>query len=153
VGEEFVVGMRLSQSMVCDGRLKWEGGEEQARQRFRVLADAGLDYLHITEPDARAPAFGEGPSLAAIAKGSVAIPVIGNGAIVTGEQAEALLGRGEMDLVAVGKAALANNDWPQRIQQGIELSDFDGSMFVPMATITNELAWRNANDRPALRSS
>ena len=80
-------------------------------------------------------------------------PVIGNGAIVTGEQAEALLGRGEMDLVAVGKAALANNDWPQRIQQGIELSDFDGSMFVPMATITNELAWRNANDRPALRSS
>ena len=72
---------------------------------------------------------------------------------VTGEQAEALLGRGEMDLVAVGKAALANNDWPQRIQQGIELSDFDGSMFVPMATITNELAWRNANDRPALRSS
>jgi len=26
-------------------------------------------------------------------------------------------------------------------------------MFVPMATITNELAWRNANDRPALRSS
>ncbi|HAW38602.1 MAG TPA: NADH:flavin oxidoreductase, partial [Pseudomonas sp.] len=153
VGEEFVVGMRLSQSMVCDGRLKWEGGEEQARQRFRVLADAGLDYLHITEPDARAPAFGEGPSLAAIAKGNVAIPVIGNGAIVTGEQAEALLGRGEMDLVAVGKAALANNDWPQRIQQGIELSDFDGSMFVPMATITNELAWRNANDRPALRSS
>ena len=153
VGEEFVVGMRLSQSMVCDGRLKWEGGEEQARQRFRILADAGLDYLHITEPDAREPAFGEGPSLAAIAKGSVAIPVIGNGAIVTGEQAEALLGRGEMDLVAVGKAALANNDWPQRIQQGIELSDFDGSMFVPMATITNELAWRNANDRPALRSS
>jgi len=153
VGDEFVVGMRLSQSMVCDGRLKWEGGEQLARQRFSTLADAGLDYLHITEPDAAAPAFVEGPSLAAIAKGSVAIPVIGNGGIVTGEQAEALLGRGEMDLVAVGKAALANNDWPLRIQQGIELSDFDGSMFVPMATITNELAWRNAHDRPALRTS
>lgn len=152
VGDEFVVGMRLSQSMVCNAQLKWEGGIEEARQRFRALADAGLDYLHLTEPDAAAPAFGEGPSFAAIARSCVSIPVIGNGGIVTGEQAEGLLARGDMDLVAVGKAALANNDWPQRIQQGLALSKFDGAMFVPMATITNELAWRNANDRPALGS-
>ena len=77
----------------------------------------------------------------------------GNGGIVTGEQAEKLLTQGEMDLVAVGKAALANNDWPQRIAQGLPLNEFDGTMFVPMATITNELAWRNANGRSALGSS
>ena len=53
----------------------------------------------------------------------------------------------------VGKAALANNDWPQRIAQGLPLNEFDGTMFVPMATITNELAWRNANGRSALGSS
>lgn len=153
VGDDFVVGMRLSQSMVCDSKLKWEGGVNEAGQRFRALVDAGLDYLHVTEPDAAAPAFGEGPSFAAIAKSCVTIPVIGNGGIVTGEQAEGLLVHGDMDLVAIGKAALANNDWPQRIQQGLELSKFDGAMFVPMATITNELAWRNANDRPALGSS
>ncbi|MCQ4295321.1 NADH:flavin oxidoreductase [Pseudomonas stutzeri] len=153
VGDDFVVGMRLSQSMVCDGQLKWEGGVDEARQRFIALADAGLDYLHVTEPDAAAPAFSEGPSLAAIAKSCVSIPVIGNGRIVTGEQADGMVARGEMDLVAIGKAALANNDWPQRVQQGLALSEFDGTMFVPMATITNELAWRNANGRPALGSS
>jgi len=153
VGNDFVVGMRLSQSMVSDSQLKWEGGVDEARQRFRALADAGLDYLHVTEPDAAAPAFGDGPSFAAIAKGSVSIPVIGNGGIVTGEQAEKLLTQGDVDLVAVGKAALANNDWPQRIAQGLPLNEFDGTMFVPMATITNELAWRNANGRSALGSS
>jgi len=97
--------MRLSQSMVSDSQLKWEGGVDEARQRFRALADAGLDYLHVTEPDAAAPAFGDGPSFAAIAKGSVSIPVIGNGGIVTGEQAEKLLTQGDMDLVAVGTVA------------------------------------------------
>ncbi|EWC39898.1 NADH:flavin oxidoreductase [Pseudomonas stutzeri] len=151
VGSDFVVGMRLSQSMVCDGRMKWQGGVDEARQRFTTLAAAGLDYLHVTEPDAAAPAFGDGPSFAAIASGSVSIPLIGNGGIVTGEQAEGMLARGEMDLIAIGKAALANNDWPQRIQRGLALNEFDGAMFAPMATITNELAWRNANDRPAQR--
>ncbi|MDC6700812.1 oxidoreductase, partial [Leclercia adecarboxylata] len=116
-------------------------------------AEAGLDYLHVTEPEAAAPAFSDGPSFAAIAKSSVSLPVIGNGGIVSGDQADELLARGDMDLVAVGKAALANNDWPLRIQQGLPLSDFDSAMFAPMATITNELAWRNANGRPALHAS
>lgn len=152
VGADFLVGMRLSQSMVSDSGLKWEGGVEEARTRFAALAEAGLDYLHVTEPDAAAPAFADGPSFAAIAKSSVSLPVIGNGGIVSGDQAEHLLTHGSMDLVAVGKAALANNDWPLRIQQGLPLSDFDGAMFAPMATITNELAWRNANGRPALHA-
>ncbi len=52
VGEGFVVGMRLSQSMVTNARLKWEGGIEEAKLRMATLANAGLDYLHITEPDA-----------------------------------------------------------------------------------------------------
>ena len=152
VGADFVVGMRLSQGMVSDSRLKWEGGSAEAGVRFATLAAAGLDYLHVTEYDVAAPAFDSGPSLAAIAKASVAIPVIGNGGIASGEQAQGLLDRREMDLLAIGKAALANNDWPLRVQQGAELSEFDRGMFEPMATITNELAWRNANDRPALRA-
>jgi len=153
VGNDFLVGIRLSQSMVSDSRLKWEGGVEEAQTRFAALAEAGLDYLHVTEPEAAAPAFSDGPSFAAIAKSSVSLSVIGNGGIVSGDQADELLARGDMDLVAVGKAALANNDWPLRIQQGLPLSDFDSAMFAPMATITNELAWRNANGRPALHAS
>ncbi|MCF7202417.1 tRNA-dihydrouridine synthase [Pseudomonas oligotrophica] len=149
LGEDFIVGMRLSQGMVTNGRLKWDGGVEEAKIRFATLANAGLDYLHVTEFDITQPAFGEGPSLAAIARASVPIPLIGNGGIRTGEQAETLLEHRAMDLVAIGKAALANHDWPRRIQAGAGLAEFDQAMFQPMATLTNELAWRNANDRPA----
>lgn len=151
LGEGFIVGMRLSQSMVTDGQLKWEGGVEEAKVRFRTLADAGLDYLHVTGADASAPAFDHGPSLAAIAKATVSIPVIGNGGIGSGEQAQALLDRGELDLVAIGKAALANHDWPQRVRNGTPMDEFEFAMFSPMATITNELAWRGTHGRSPTR--
>ncbi|NKQ11317.1 oxidoreductase [Pseudomonas sp. SST3] len=151
VGADFLVGMRLSQGMVTASRLKWEGGVEEARTRFAMLAEAGLDYLHITEYDVGAPAFEEGPTLTAIAKASVSIPVIGNGSVTTGEQAQKLLDDGELDLVAVGKAALANHDWPLRVRDGDAMTEFDFDMFSPMATLTNELAWRGVNDRPATR--
>ena len=151
VGGDFLVGMRLSQGMVSASRLKWEGGVEEARMRFATLAEAGLDYLHVTEYDVGAPAFGEGPTLSAIARASVSIPVIGNGSVTTGEQAQRLLDEGELDLVAIGKAALANHDWPLRVRDGDPISAFDQAMFQPMATLTNELAWRGMNDRPATR--
>jgi 2,4-dienoyl-CoA reductase-like NADH-dependent reductase (Old Yellow Enzyme family) len=151
VGPDFVVGMRLSQGMVTDSQLKWDGGIEAAHYRFATLAAAGLDYIHVTEPDVSAPAFAEGASLAAIAKGAVQIPIIGNGAITTGEQAQQLLNSGAADFVAIGKAALANHDWPIRVKDGDPLTAFDYAMFSPMATVTNELAWRGTHGRPAVR--
>ncbi|GAB6387558.1 oxidoreductase [Stutzerimonas marianensis] len=152
VGADFVVGMRLSQGMVTNSRLKWDGGVEAARDRFVTLAGAGLDYLHVTEYDAGAPAFDGGPSLAAIAKECVSIPVVANGGIATGAQAEALLERGEADLLAIGKAALANHDWPIRVREGVELTEFDYDMFSPMATLSNELGWRGTHGRSATRN-
>lgn len=151
VGEAFVVGMRLSQIMVTNSHLKWEGGVEEAKTRIVMLAAAGLDYVHISENDLAAPAFAEGPSLCAIAKASVSIPVIGNGGVKTGEQAQQLLDKAELDLVAIGKAALANHDWPMRARDGDAMTEFDFGMLSPMATITNELAWRGTNDRQATR--
>jgi len=151
VGPDFVVGMRLSQGMVTDSRLKWDGGLEAARYRIATLAAAGLDYIHVTEADISAPAFEEGESLAAIAKGAVEIPIIGNGAIGTGDQAQQLLDAGVLDFVAIGKAALANHDWPLRVQDQAPLTAFDFDMFSPMATITNELAWRGTHGRSAVR--
>lgn len=149
VGEDFVLGLRLSQAMVTNSQLKWDGGIEEAKVRLATLANAGLDYLHISEPDVLAPAFGEGPSLCALAKATAAVPVIGNGGIVTGEQAQGLIERGEADLVAIGKAALANHDWPLRVERGGAMTPFDFGMLAPLATITNELAWRQANSRQA----
>ncbi|MFL9812809.1 NADH:flavin oxidoreductase [Stutzerimonas sp. VN223-3] len=151
VGTNFVVGMRMSQGMVTDSRLKWDGGIDAARYRLATLASAGLDYLHVTEYDASAPAFEEGPSLAAIAKSSVTIPVMVNGGIGTEAQARALLDNGEADLLVIGKAALANHDWPIRIQEGVALTEFNYDMFSPMATLTNELGWRGTHGRSATR--
>ncbi|WP_106476977.1 oxidoreductase [Phytohalomonas tamaricis] len=150
VGNDFIVGMRLSQGMVTDATLKWDGGVEGARTRFITLARAGLDFLHVTEGDASAPAFEEGgPSLSAIARECVDIPVIGNGSIATGEQANRLLEKGEMDMVAIGKAALANHDWPLRVRNDEDMTRFNFEMFIPMATLSNEKAWRQDNQEPS----
>lgn len=148
VGEDFLLGMRLSQAMVTNPHAKWEGGVEEAKIRLATLANAGLDFLHISEPDVAAPAFGEGQSLSALAKACAGVPVIGNGSIASGEQAERLLDEDALDLVAIGKSALANHDWPKRVERGESLTAFDFSMFVPMATVTNELAWRQEHNRP-----
>jgi 2,4-dienoyl-CoA reductase-like NADH-dependent reductase (Old Yellow Enzyme family) len=45
-------------------------------------------------------------------------------------------------LLAIGKKALANPDFVQRLKDGKEIVDLDFAMLKPKATITNELAWR-----------
>ena len=48
-------------------------------------------------------------------------------------------------LLAVGKKALANPDFVQRLKDGKEIADIDFAMLQPKATISNELAWREQN--------
>ena len=48
-------------------------------------------------------------------------------------------------LLAVGKKALANPDFVQRLKDGKEIADIDFAMLQPKATISNELAWRKQN--------
>lgn len=137
VGPDFPVGIRLSQSKVNDYDYKWPGGEHDAQIIFGATAEASADFIHVTEYQVFRPAFSdEGPTLAALAKNCGRLPVIANGGVNDPGLAEELIARGEMDVIAIGKAALANKDWPQKVASGRPLEEFrPEAFFVPDARI------------------
>ncbi|GGF93372.1 NADH:flavin oxidoreductase [Paenibacillus abyssi] len=139
VGSDFVVGIRISQGKVSDYNHKWANGEKDAEIIFSSLSEAGLDYIHVTEYDAARPAFeGTEHSLAALAKKHGSVPVIANGNLEDPDKAEQFLAQGEADLITLGKGALANHDWPQRIVNGQPLQPFNPEILGPKANIKEQ---------------
>ncbi|WP_047866682.1 oxidoreductase [Rubrobacter aplysinae] len=125
VGRDFPVGMRVSQAKVNDPDHAWAGGESDAAVVFGRLSEAGLDYIHVTEPTITEPAFGDGPTLAALARRyGGGVSVIANGSLHDPRDAESTV-REEADVAALGKSALANMDWPNRVRDEHPLEDFD----------------------------
>ncbi|MET1032437.1 NADH:flavin oxidoreductase [Domibacillus tundrae] len=137
VGNEFPVGIRISQAKVNDADHKWSGGVAEAAQIFNALQQAGVDFLHIAEPQAAAPAFGgTGPTLVKLAKDHGNTIVIANGSLGDPASADSLRTEGEADIVTIGKAALANQDWANRVAADRELNDFDFQQYLlPKATL------------------
>ena len=138
------IGLRLSQSKVNDFEYQWVGGEQDAADIFPVLDEAGVGFLHITEHVATDEVFGSGHSLAGLAKKHAKAPVIVNGGLGTPETAASVIAAGDADVVAQGKAALANPDWPAKVQAGEPLADFDFGMFSPLADLASQAAWEAA---------
>lgn len=137
VGEGFPVGIRISQGKVNDYTHKWAGQERDAETIFTALSKAELDFIHVTEYHADQPAFKEGgPTLATLAKKYGGLPVVVNGNLNTPEQGETMLQSGEADVITLGKAALANKDWVNRVAEGSALEDFEPQkFFVPDAKV------------------
>lgn len=131
VGADVPVGIRISQSKVNDYTHKWAGGEKDAEIIFSALADAGADFIHVTEYDALRPAFVEsGLTLAALAKKYSSLPVIVNGGLNTPDRAEMMLQDGGADIITIGKGALANKDWPNKVAAAKELEEFKPENFL-----------------------
>ncbi|MFB6121016.1 MAG: NADH:flavin oxidoreductase [Halobacteriaceae archaeon] len=141
VPEEFVVGVRVSQSMVTDYGYEWPEGEDAAAVFFEELSAAGANYVHTTERYATEPTFGDdGPSLAEAALEYVTddTVVIANGGLGTPEAARQVLEDGA-DLLTLGTSALENPDWPTRVADGDDLAEFDrGRLLKPEASIGDE---------------
>lgn len=136
VGDDIAVGIRISQGKVSDNHHRW-AGEEDAAIIFGTLGDTGIDYIHTTEYRALAPAFaGSGNSLAQLAKQFSKLAVIANGHLDDPRDAAAIIDSGAADLVALAKPALANRDWPHRVQHGKPLSpDVPTDLFGPVANL------------------
>lgn len=131
VGQDFIVGIRISQAKVNDYAHKWAGKEQDAKVIFGKLGQAGLDYIHVTEYQAWEPAFdSNGPSLAALAKQYGGIPVIANGHLEDPEKAKDMIKNGEADVVTLGKGALANHDWANKVKNNELIDAFDAKMIL-----------------------
>lgn len=89
----------------------------------RMLADEGMDVLHLSLWRASLNTA-KRPQEHAVALFRRALPsrvkMVVAGAIWTREDAEAQLARGA-DAVALGRGAIANHDWPQRIHRGEDI--------------------------------
>jgi NADPH2 dehydrogenase len=117
-GGRLLVSVRLG---VADG-LREDGQQglplEQGIQVARWLEEDGVDFLDISSGIGNAPPIAPPGSpwsdrmhLAIEVKKKVKVPVIGVGGITDMAQAEGILAEGSVDLVAVGKAMLADPDW------------------------------------------
>ena len=141
IGNAVPLGVRISQGKVNDNLHKWAGAEKDAEIIFGSLADAGVDYIHVTEFEAWQPAFKEGSSLAHFAKKFAPDTVIlANGSLHDVAKAEEVLRQGA-DVVTLGRGALANPDFPARVAQSAQLRDFDPAVLGPIANVKDsELA-------------
>ena len=142
VGTKTPVGVRISQGKVNDYQHKWADAERDAEIIFGSLADAGADFIHVTEFEAWKPAFApEGPSLMRLAKRyAPKAAIFANGGLHNIEQAVAALDDGA-DIIAIARGALANPDLPKRLSDRSILKDFDPTILGPIANIKeSELA-------------
>ena len=151
-GAGFTVGVRISQAKVNDFTHKWRDGEDEAAQIFETLGRLPIDYLHTAEFEAWAGAFGDGPSLAALAKRHARLPVMANGSLHDAARAVGLVDAGHADLISLGRGALTHPDWPARLLGGAPLDAFDAGMLSPIADLANAIRYKNAASRPVLAS-
>ncbi len=143
LGSAVPVGIRISQSKVNDVDYKWPGGEADAQVIFACLAQAGADFIHVSEYRAWQPAFAEGQAtLVALARRyAPGLTIIANGSLLDIGRANDALHDGA-DLIAQGEGALSNPDLPQLYAAGREPRPFDSSILGPIANIKDsELAF------------
>jgi 2,4-dienoyl-CoA reductase-like NADH-dependent reductase (Old Yellow Enzyme family) len=137
VGNDIAVGIRISQAKVSDNDHRWSGTSEEAQVIFEALGAAGMDFIHTAEYRAHGPAFDDGDeSLASLAKRHSGRAVIANGNLDNPVDAAELLRSGSADLIALGKPALANRNWPQRVLSGEPISfELAQDQFAPLANV------------------
>ena len=143
VPADFIIGLRLSEGKVNNLRYRWPNGAATARELLEEVAKAKSDYIHIAAETgnwAREAMYADGSSFTGLAKEITGLPVIANGGLHQAELAQQVLEQGHGDLLAIGKAAIANPDWPIRMQRNESIVHFHPGMIKPSANI--EHTWK-----------
>lgn len=153
VGPDFPIILRWSQWKQQDYSARLVTSPSQLEAFLQPLVDAGVDVFHCSQRRFWEPEFeGSDLNLAGWVKKITGLPTITVGSVsldadfipLPGEQSfrdgqpasldrlMEMLSRGDFDMVAVGRALIANPDWPQRVAGGdvSTLRAFDKSMLV-----------------------
>lgn len=136
---EFVVGLRLSQGKVNDHHWRWPGGREDGAAIFHAVSNASPDYLHIASEGRNFSETADlgGVTISRLAREISGRPVIANGALDAPDIARRALDEGDADFIALGRAAIANPDWPNRLRDGALFRPWRAEMIEPEATLAN----------------
>jgi 2,4-dienoyl-CoA reductase-like NADH-dependent reductase (Old Yellow Enzyme family)/pyruvate/2-oxoglutarate dehydrogenase complex dihydrolipoamide dehydrogenase (E3) component len=105
----------------------WKGLTlDEAKIAAKLFEEAGLDLIHaaFTNPShgETVPAMGIKPygcftHIASAIKKEVSIPVSTAGRIIEAQMAEAILETEQSDIIALGRALIADPAWPQKVLQ------------------------------------
>ena len=119
IGKDKIITLRLSQNGVDDFGGTWAGGVATAREIGVALKGAPVDALHWASFAWRhtGDPSSDVPMPKALAESS-GLPVIVNGGIDQGAEAEEALASGAGAMVGVGRPVFANPDWPQMVRSG-----------------------------------
>ena len=153
VGPEYPVALRFSQWKIGDFDAKLATTPSELEQFLKPLVDAGVDVFHCSTRRFWEPEFeGSNLNLAGWTKKLTGKPTITVGSITLGADLmtsfgssetiavtgiEALLDRlerGEFDLVAVGRALIANPEWAMKVKAGTleEVQPLDRSLLTSL---------------------
>ncbi len=123
IGHDMLIQVRLNGSDYVN-----EGNTlEEVKQIAGILTDAGSEVIHVSAGMAASAQYSFLPAmiprgfnvpLAEEIKKAVKVPVIACGAITDAEHAEEILGRGIIDLVAMGRPLMADPDLPLKSMSG-----------------------------------
>lgn len=152
---DFPIVFRYSQWKQLDYNARLAESPAELASILEPLADAGVDIFHCSTRRYWEAAFGgEERSLAAWTRALTGKPVIAVGSVTLNnefksamgkvhaevvpkeiERLEACIARGDFDLIAIGRALIANPDWVQKVQAGrvSELKGFSQEMLVKLA--------------------
>jgi 2,4-dienoyl-CoA reductase-like NADH-dependent reductase (Old Yellow Enzyme family) len=153
VGPEFPLALRISQWKIDDYNAKLAKTPDELDQFLRPLVDAGVDLFHCSQRRFWDAEFeGSDLNLAGWTKKLTGKPTVTVGSVTLDADfatsfrspdsvaivgIDALLGRlerGEFDLVAVGRALIANPDWTAKVKAGAleDLRPFDRSLLASL---------------------
>ncbi|KHL24863.1 1,2-oxophytodienoate reductase [Croceibacterium mercuriale] len=151
VGPDYPIILRLSQWKQQDYTARLAANPAEMQEWLQPLVDAGVDILHCSQRRFWEPEFPEldgedGLNFAGWAKKITGLPTISVGSVgLSGEFLGSFAGeashktdldrlvarmeRGEFDLIAVGRALLADPHWALKVRDGRadELADFDAA--------------------------
>ncbi len=146
VGADFPIVMRVSTWKQQDYTAKLAETPEDWQAVLQPIVDAGVDAFHVSQRRYWEGEFGTDLNLAGWTKRLTGKPTITVGSVTLDNSiAEMMLGqgsspadnlapllkgieRGDFDMIAVGRAMIANPDWPQRIRADAPLTSYSVDM-------------------------
>jgi 2,4-dienoyl-CoA reductase-like NADH-dependent reductase (Old Yellow Enzyme family) len=118
IGPDKLIVLRLSQDGVDDFVGAWPGtsyakaiGEALKGSSYDALHWSSFNYLDNRQTDDATP-------MSTVLRKASGLPVITNGGIAEGAQAEDVLTKGAGDMVAIGRPIFAQPDWPYIVRSG-----------------------------------
>ena len=138
-GDNFIIGFKMSAFEVMDGGVSVEDSVQIAHQ----IEAMGVDYLHVSATSSTVPnhrytryecvptMYDEKNCLVPLAeriKNEVKVPVIAAAGIVKPDDAEEILQSGKADMVAIGRAFLADAHWGLKPQTNEQIRPCIGCM-------------------------